>query len=36
MPLDLEKMGEQLLSLHAGIRQAFDAIVSAHAKAVWA
>lgn len=35
MPLDFDKLGEQASSLHATIKQAFEATRSEHAKAVW-
>jgi len=36
MPLDFEKLGEQLSALHATIKLVFDATVADHARAVWA
>ncbi len=35
MPLDFEKINEQLLSLHAVIKQIFEATTTEHAKSVW-
>jgi uncharacterized protein (TIGR04255 family) len=36
MPLDFEKIGEQLSALHATIKLVFDATVTDNARAVWA
>ena len=36
MPLDFEKIGEQLSALHASIKLVFDATVNDYARAVWA
>lgn len=36
MPIDVDKLGEQLLSLHATIKSAFGATTTDHARAAWA
>ena len=34
-PLELKLIKEQVFSLHSGIRAAFDAVITDHAKSVW-
>jgi len=36
MPIDVDKLGEQLLSLHATIKSVFRATTTNHARATWA
>jgi uncharacterized protein (TIGR04255 family) len=36
MPIDIDKIGEQLLSLHATIKAVFGATTTDHARAAWA
>jgi uncharacterized protein (TIGR04255 family) len=36
MPIDMDKLGEQLLSLHATIKSVFRATTTDHARGVWA
>lgn len=36
MPLDFDKINEQCVALHATIKQAFNAMVTDHARTVWA
>lgn len=36
MPIDMDQLGEQLRSLHAAIKSAFDAITTDHARSAWA
>lgn len=36
MPLDFDKIGEQLFALHATIKLVFDATITDHARSIWA
>ena len=36
MPLDFDKISEQLSGLHATIKLAFEATITDHARVVWA
>lgn len=36
MPIDMDKLGEQLLSLHATIKSVFEATTTGHARKAWA
>ena len=35
MPIDFEQIQEQLMSLHAGIKQSFEATITPHAQKAW-
>jgi uncharacterized protein (TIGR04255 family) len=36
MPIDMDKLGEELLSLHAIIKSVFRATTTDHARGAWA